>query len=138
MRYFLLPCLLIMAFLSACSTPDSRIESNRSAFDKLPAEVQTKIRAGRIDVGFTPEMVRLSLGEPARQLTRKSDKGEVEVWIYTDDKPQISFGFGVASGGRHSGVGVGMETSTGGYEPDEKVRVEFRDGLVVSIEYRKG
>ena len=99
--------------------------------------MQAKIRAGRVDLGFTPEMVRLALGAPARQLTSKTEAGVTEVWIYTEDKPQFSFGVGMASGGYHSGVGLGMETTTGGYEPDEKARVEFRAGSVVKIEYRK-
>lgn len=137
MRKFYLPCLVLAAALAACSSPDSRIDSNRAAFDSYPAETQAKIRVGKVDVGFTPEMVRIALGEPARQMTRKTETGEVEVWIYTEDKPQFSFGFGVGSGSRHSGMGVGMATSTGGYEPDEKARVEFRNGLVESVEYRK-
>jgi len=138
MRKFLLPALLLVAVLAACSSPQSRIDSNRTVFEKYPSGVQEKIRAGRIDVGFTPEMVRMALGEPARQLTRKTEKGEMEVWIYTDDRPQFSFGFGVASGGPHNGSAMGLSTSTGGYEPDEKARVEYRNGLVESVEYRKG
>ncbi len=137
MRYLNLTGLLLLAVLSGCSSPQSRIDSNRAAFDKFPAEVQEKIRAGRIDVGYTPEMVRLALGEPARKVTRKTETGDAEIWIYTDNKPQFSFGFGVASGGYRSGSAVGVSTSTGGYEADEKARVEFRNGRVESVEFRK-
>jgi len=138
MRYFTIPCLLLIALLGACSNPASRIDSNRAVFDKFPAEVQTKIRAGQIDLGFTPAMVRLALGEPSRQLTRKTEAGEMEVWMYADNNPQLSFGFGVGSGGSRGGMGVGLSTSTGGgYQDDEKIRVEFRAGLVESVEYRK-
>ena len=137
MRHIIFPALLLIALLSACSTPDSRIDSHRSAFEKYSPEVQEKIRAGRVDIGFTPEMVRIALGEPARQVTRKTEAGDREIWIYADTKPQISFGFGIASVGRNSGVGAGVGTSTGGYEPDEKVRIEFREGRVENIEYRK-
>lgn len=137
MRYFIIPCLFLVALLSACSSPDSRIDSNRAAFNQFPADVQEKIKAGRVDVGFTPEMVRMALGEPARQFTRKTESGDAEVWMYADNKPQISFGFGVGSFGRSGGVGVGMSTSTGGYEQDEKIRVVFRNGRVESVEYRK-
>jgi hypothetical protein len=129
---------LLVALLSACSTPDSRIDSNRAAFDQYPAAVQEKIRAGRVDVGFTPEMVRIALGEPKRTFNRKTETGEAEVWIYTDSKPAISFGIGYSSGGyRSGGTGVGVATSTGGREADEKARVEFRDGLVAAVEYSK-
>ena len=128
---------MLVALLSACSSPDSRIDSNRAVFDKFPAEVQAKIRAGKVDIGFTPEMVKLALGEPSRQLTRKTDAGEAIIWMYADNKPQISFGLGIGSGGSRGGMGVGMSTSTGGYQDDEKIRVEFRAGLVESVEYRK-
>ena len=57
MRKFLLPALLLVAVLAACSSPQSRIDSNRTVFEKYPSGVQEKIRAGRIDVGFNPEMV---------------------------------------------------------------------------------
>ena len=137
MRYFLLSFGLLALLLSGCSTPDSRIDSNRAAFNQFPADVQEKIKAGRIDVGFTPEMVRMALGEPARVYTRKTETGDTEVWIFTDSKPRISLGIGVASGGPHSAVGMGMQTSTGGYEPDEKTRVEFRNGRVDRIEFRR-
>lgn len=137
MRYSLCSSLLLVALLSACSTPDSRIDSNRAAFDQYPAAVQEKIRAGRVDVGFTPAMVRLALGEPNRTFTRKTETGEAEVWIYTDNKPAISFGIGYASGGSRSATGIGVGTSTGGREADEKARVEFRDGLVFAVESSK-
>lgn len=137
MRNYLLPGLMLCALLSACSTPDSRIDSNRAAFDKLPAEVQQKIRAGKVEVGYTPAMVKMALGEPTRTLTRKTESGDAEVWVYTESKPQISLGFGIGSGGRHSGGGVGVATGTGGRDDDEKARVEFRAGLVTSVEYSR-
>jgi hypothetical protein len=137
MHKFFLPCLVLVAVLTACSTPQSRIDSHRAAFEKFPSEVQEKIRAGRVDIGFTPEMVRMALGEPARQLTRKTEEGEVEVWVYTDDRPQFSFGLGMGSGSRHSAMGMGLESSPGGYERDERARIEFRSGVVERVEYRK-
>jgi hypothetical protein len=137
MRIFPYPALCLVALLSACSTPQSRIEADRSAFDQFPAEVREKIRAGRVELGFTPEMVRLALGEPARQAIRKTVTGDLEIWIYTDHRPEFSLGFGVGSAGSHGGVGLGMETGPDGYEPDEQVRVEFRAGHVEKIEYRK-
>jgi hypothetical protein len=137
MRKIIIPCLVLLALVTGCSTPASRIDSHRAAFEKFPAEVQEKIKAGRVDVGFTPEMVHMAMGEPSRQLTRKTESGDVEVWMFADNKPQISFGFGLSSGGYHSGSAVGISTSTGGYEADEKARVEFRNGVVESVEYRK-
>lgn len=129
---------LALLLLAACSTPESRIAGNKAAFERLPPEAQQKIQAGHIDVGFTPEMVVMALGEPAGKFMRKSTAGDTEVWIYHDDKPHFSIGIGGVSGGRHSAVGGGVGISSGGYDPEEKVRVEFSGGKVVTIDYRKG
>lgn len=132
-------CLVSVALLAACSsTPDARIAKNQAAFGGYPAAVQQKIRAGEVDVGFTPEMVRLALGEPAREFNRQTEGGTAEIWVYHDNGPRFSFGVGVGGAvGRHSGAGVGLSTTTGGYDPEEKMRVEFRDGKVTAIEYVK-
>ncbi|SDR69334.1 hypothetical protein [Opitutus sp. GAS368] len=131
-------CLVSAALLAACSsTPDSRIARSQAAFNQYPSAVQQKIRAGEVDVGFTPEMVLLALGEPARQFTHQSETGTAEIWIYHDNGPRFSFGIGVGSFGRHSATSVGVSSSTGGYDPEEKMRVEFRDGKVTAIEYVK-
>lgn len=124
-------CLMV---LTACATPDSRIADNRSAFDNFPPEIQQKIKTGQVDVGFTPDMVEMSLGEPARKFIRKTELGDTEVWSYHDDRPKFSFGLGVGSIGRGSSVGGGVGVSTGGYDPDEKIRVEFRQGLVTAVD----
>jgi hypothetical protein len=105
-------CLASVVLLTACSsTPDSRIAKNLSAFSGYPAAVQQKIRAGEVDVGFTPEMVRLALGEPTRQFNRQTQAGSAEVWVYHDNGPRFSFGVGVGGAvGRHSSAGVGLST----------------------------
>jgi hypothetical protein len=138
--------LLALGLLSACSTPASRIAENQAAFAQYPAEVQQKIRAGKIDLGYTQEMVRLALGEPSRQLTQQTEAGQVELWMYRDNSPHFSIGVGMGTsdyhgGGHHSGsytgVGGGVAVSTGDYYPEEKMRVEFRGGRVSAYEYAK-
>ena len=136
----LLPSLLAgaaLALLAACSTPESRIADHRADFEKFPADVQQKIRAGQVDVGFTKDMVRLALGEPDRVYLRQSAAGDTEVWGYYDHGPQFSIGIGVGSGGRHSSVGGGLAMSSGGYDPEEKTRVEFREGRVTAVDTLK-
>jgi hypothetical protein len=131
-------CLASAVFLTACSsTPDSRIARSQAAFNQYPSAVQQKIRAGEVDIGFTPEMVLLALGEPARQFTHQTEAGTVELWVYHDTGPRFSFGLGVGSFGRHSATSVGVGGSTGGYDPEEKMRVEFRDGKVTAVEHMK-
>jgi hypothetical protein len=128
--------LLAVLVLSACSTPESRISANQAAFDTLPPEAQQKIRNGQVDVGFTPEMVLMALGEPTKKYVRQTEHDAVEVWSYIKTSPQFSIGVGAGSYGGGSSSGVGVGTTTGG-EVDEKVRVEFRGGRVSVAEYRK-
>ncbi len=137
------PLLLLLAlglsvFLAACSsTPEDRIAKNSALFDTLPPPVRQKIRAGEVDLGFTPEMVRLALGEPTRVFSRQTEAGAAELWVYHNNGPRFSFGVGVGSFGRHSATSVGVSSSTGGYDPEEKMRVEFRNGSVTAVEYVK-
>jgi hypothetical protein len=141
MRPPLVISLLLSAVLLATgcvsSTPQSRISQNREAYSRYPSNVQRMISAGMVDVGFTPEMVRLALGAPNREFSRQTENGSTEVWVYHDSSPRFSIGFGIGSYGRHSATSVGVATSTGDYDRDERVRVAFRDGHVTEIEYRK-
>ncbi len=81
----LLACLpLLLLVLSGCSTPESRIEKNPAAFAALNPEQQAAVRGGRVDIGFTKDMVYLALGTADRTYGRTTTQGEVEVWAYTD------------------------------------------------------
>ena len=134
----LLLCVITSALLlgGCASTPQDRISQNRALYESFPAEVQRKVSAGQVDVGFTPDMVILALGKPERKLTRAEAGGESEVWVYIKSKPQFSFGVGVGggsySGGGYSGGGVGVSTST--LPNDEYMRVVFVGGKVSAIE----
>src|SRR5690606_35869112 len=90
----------LVAALAGCatSTVDSRIAERRELFDSFALDVREKIAAGRVDLGFTPEMVAMALGEPSRTVERRSLNERTEVWYYTRSQPRISFGFGIGSG----------------------------------------
>jgi hypothetical protein len=75
--------LLGLWFLAACSTPDARIRRNQALFDSLPAAEQALIREGKVGVGFTPEMVRLAVGDPDQRWIRTDARGKSEIWSYT-------------------------------------------------------
>jgi outer membrane lipoprotein-sorting protein len=127
----------ILLLAGCASTPQERISQNQKAFESYPSDVQRKISAGQVDVGFLPEMVTLALGKPGKIYNRADAHGESEVWVYSKSKPQFSFGVGVgsSSGGYHGGTstGVGVSTTTA---PDdgEYMRVVFQGGKVTSIE----
>ena len=127
--------------VTGCSTVDSRIAKNRAAFNSWPPAVQDKVVIGKIDIGFTPEQVRVALGEPDRVWTRTTADGTSEVWSYRDRGPRFGFGVGVGMGsfgGRGSSFGsVGVHTGPG-YLDDEKLGVVFdHAGHVATIETRE-
>lgn len=119
--------------LSACSSsPQSRIESDPRSYATASKDVQAKIRAGQIDVGFTREQVRLALGDPTGVSTRTTGSGASEVWSYHDKGPRFGFGVGVGGGGGGVGVGVG----TGERSDEPRLRVVFENDRVASIEQK--
>ncbi len=135
MKSLLLSALSLMLVLAAgCASTDSRIKKNQALFDSFPADVQQQIRTGDIRVGFTPEMVKMSLGDPARTYTRTTAQRAAEVWSYDDDKPAISLGLGIGSSRGSTGVGGGVVVGGDRFRDDEKLRVVFEEGKVTSVE----
>lgn len=133
-RFFVLLPVLALALQTGCSSPDSRIKKNQTAFNALPAETQTKIRAGKVEVGYTMPMVVMALGEPDRRYKRTTEKGQSEVWAYRDKGPAFSIGLGIGGGGGRTGVGGGIGVSTAGDREEDKIRVVFEGGQVTATE----
>ncbi|HWL14197.1 MAG TPA: hypothetical protein VNR00_01250 [Opitutus sp.] len=132
---FVLGCCLALAW-AGCSTVDSRLKKHESAFNSWPADVQQKVRSGQIDLGFTPEMVQVALGDPSRVFTRTTQNGNAEVWVYPEKGPKFSFGVGVGSMRGSTGVGGGV-TVGDTWRDEEALRVVFEGGRVSAIERRR-
>ncbi len=128
--------LLTAVFTAGCvsSTPQSRIDANRGAYAEYPADVRRKIRDGRVEGGFTADMAEMALGKPGRKLSRRDETNEEsEVWVYYRNRPRLSIGMAVGSGGyRSTSTGISMSST-----PDadmETMRLTLRDGHVVAVE----
>jgi len=129
-----LPVLVLLFAVTGCASTSSRISKNQAAFDAYSAEVQAKIRAGEVAVGFTPEQVTMALGKPDRVLQRTTAAGVSDVWVYLKGGLQFGFGVGVGVGGGSSGVGGGVGAATGPMGDDEKLRVILSGGHVTAVE----
>ena len=125
---------LFIALAGCATTPADRIAQQQSNFDTWPAEVQAKIRAGQVAVGFTEEQVRVALGDPERVITRTTEKGVSMVWAYRHRGPRFSFGLGMAGGSGHTGYGAGVAMTDRPYFSGDALHVVFEDSRVVSVE----
>lgn len=127
-----LGCALL--FAAGCSTVGSRIARHRDAFESWPLDVQQNVQTGQIELGYTPEQVRVALGEPARTFTRTDADGISEVWAYRDRKPRFGFGVGIGVGRGSTSYGGGVAVGGRDYFDDETMRVVFTGGRVSAIE----
>ena len=121
-----------LVLATGCSTTGSRIAKNRADFDAWPFAVQQKVAAGQVDVGFTPEQVRVALGAPDRIATRTTSDGVTQAWVYRDRGPRFGFGLGLGSMHGSSGLGGGVAVNDWPLGPDESLRVLFDAGGKVS------
>ncbi len=128
--------LAIAVLLGACATPESRIKKNQAAYDTWPPEVQASVKAGKAEVGFTAEQVKVSLGKADRIYTRKSAEAVQEVWAYGRSGARTGVGLGFGMGGGSSSYGLGVGVGGPEYREDDRVRVVFEGGKVVAVETR--
>lgn len=129
--------LLTAGLLAGCSTsPISRIDSNRAAYESWPLDVQEAVLNGQAKKGMTPEQVEMALGKPSEVVTRSGKAGEDEVWIYRKGGTtgsSILNNTGVSLGGGIGGVSVGTGGRGGrtrSVSSDEQ-EVVFGNGVVV-------
>lgn len=135
----LVGCLFGLFALIGCSTPQTRIRNNPALFSSLSPGDQELIKEGKVAVGFTPEMVKLAVGEPDRIYTRTDANGKNESWVYTSYSSR---------GGTmlyyrgyyhrwHPGA-YAFFTDYNDREVLERYRVTFKEGKVLSIEEMSG
>lgn len=131
------------AFLACsfgCASPDSRIKKHPEIFNTFPPEVQEEVRQGRVHIGYTPDMVFIALGKADREYTRRTADGVTEVWSYTShytstSRQLVDGRFRVRdTRGQihtvHDTVWVDVPIK----HEYERLRLEFRDGVVYAIE----
>lgn len=123
--------------LAACSTPATRIEKDPALYSAFPPDVQASVKQGKIDIGFTTDMVYVAWGKPENKKEIVEEKGKHEVWIYLGTR-QVFDGYDTVEVPRATGngqlSGVYMEQRprfrTVYYE---RASVTFTDGKVSKI-----
>jgi hypothetical protein len=128
-RFLLL--LSAVSLFTACSTsPLSRIDANRAAYESWPLEVQDAVLNGHVKPGMTPEMVEMSVGKPSEVVNRAVKAGDDEVWVYRKGGSAFK-NTGISLGTSIGGVGVSSGGTPGGGSTEEEHEVAFQNGVVV-------
>jgi len=149
MKLPFLPALTLVAALlltAGCQTVDRRIQEKSAVFAALPPDVQARIKQGIVDVGYTPDLVYLALGEPSEKRERRTAEDVTEIWLYNIYYDTYE---GLAPVGLHRHVffdpvlghyrayGVPNYGALYSVEKEERVRILFKDGKVTVIEQAK-
>lgn len=135
-----IPLLLLALLAAGCATPEARIKRNRAAFDALPSEIQENVRKGRVDIGYPKEAVRIALGPPDREYTRRTADGQVDVWSYigvrtTFERQRADARTHVYDAeGRRRTVTDWVWVDVERRQEFDRLRVEFKGDLVTAIE----
>jgi hypothetical protein len=136
----------VALLLGGCSTIPSRIEEKSALFAALDAETQNKIKQGRVEVGYSTDLVYIALGTPDERLTKTNQTGTTETWIYNSYRQEY---LGTAHTGYRQYVVIDPKTRQAivTYEPvyssvyrdrvDERIRINFKARQVESIEQVK-
>jgi len=125
--------LIAAALAGGCaSSPMSRIDANRGAYESWPVDVQEAVLNGQAKKGMTREQVEMALGKPSEVVSRSSTD---EIWVYKKsggvapllNNTGISVGTGI--GGVGVGTTMGVPGSRSGASEDKEV--VFENGVVV-------
>ncbi|HHX98990.1 MAG: hypothetical protein WAQ74_07355 [Kiritimatiellia bacterium] len=138
----LLAALFLLALMPGCaSTPAQRIAQNQELFDSFPVADQARIRGGQIDLGYSPDMVRIALGTPQQRYIRRITGGNTrEIWIYLATQSRYERqradidGLTVSGPGGTRSVGGSAWISVWQERDFIRYRIEFHNGAVVAIE----
>ncbi len=133
-------CLIFGLLFAGCATPAYRISKNQELFDSFSSEVQARVREGKVDIGYTRDMVLLALGRADREYTRRTQSGITDIWSYTDtyvtsDRQRVEGTFRLRdAGGRYRSVSDTIWVDVDKEHEYEVKRIEFHNGVVQAIE----
>lgn len=72
----------VLALVAGCATVDSRARQMGAVYEGLPPEQQERLQRGAINLGDTPEMVYIALGNPDGRRDILNADGTRIVWVY--------------------------------------------------------
>ena len=137
---------LSVLLLAGCATKleliEQRIQEEAEFFATLPVDAQERLREGRLEIGDSLDAARIVYGVPTRRYERITEAGSSMVWSYKnadlypyDQYEAVQYPVGTRRGVRwvtdfqlHRSYMI---------DHSEYLRIEFRDGKVVVIDFIK-
>ena len=149
MKHFLRPVIFLAAvlLLAGCNTFERRAKERATVYNALDAATQENLKAGRVELGYTMDMVYIALGNPDQKKDQLTPKGRTTTWIYNSYYQEY---VGTAHVGyrRYAVYNPKTRSYAVFVEPvysnvyrdrvEPKIRISFKDGRVSAIEQVKG
>jgi hypothetical protein len=132
--------------VSGCNTFERRSQEKSSTFASLSPDAKEKLKHGVIEIGNTPDMVYIALGEPDERHEKTTANGHETTWVYNSYHQEYE-------GNVHTGYHRMLVFDPASkryvvfYEPvftelysehtEENIRIKFTNDRVVEIEQPK-
>jgi hypothetical protein len=143
---FLLAAAVLGLVLSGCSTFESRAKQRSATFESLAPAEREKLRQGVIELGNSPDMVYIALGDPDAKREKATAEGRETIWTYNTYHQDYE-GPMFAGYRRHLVYDRYARRYVVYHEPvftevysehaEENIRIKFRNDRVVEIEQPK-
>ena len=150
MKHALTLPVALAAFLvlsvAGCNSFQSRARQMSGVYDQLPASEQQRLQRGTINVGDTPEMVYIALGNPDERRDLLTADGAQTVWVYKSYWQQyegtawLGYRRVIVPARNGRGYVVFHEPVTQDVyrtHVDEVIRVSFANGVVQQVEQQR-
>jgi hypothetical protein len=135
-----------LSLFAGCNTFQSRARQMSGVYDQLPASEQQRLQRGAINVGDTPEMVYIALGNPDERRDILTADGSQTVWSYKSYWQQyegtawLGYRRVIVPARNGRGYVVFHEPVTQDVyrtHVDEQIRVTFANGFVQQVEQQR-
>ena len=135
-----------LAATGCTSAVDSRIHQRQAQYNTLDPVSQTNIRNGQVDLGFTPDMVYMALGEPTRREQKLVADGVQMTWVYEAyyselvGTANVAYRRQIVYNPRSRTYAIFVEPAPAeayAVHPQDRVKIQFTNGKVSSIEQDK-
>jgi hypothetical protein len=126
---------------TGCNSFNSRARQMSATYESLPPDAQQRLQRGAINVGDTPDMVYIALGNPDERRDIQNADGTQTVWVYKTYTDQYQgtawMGYRRVFVPTARGYAVFHEPITQDIyrtHAEDRTRVTFNNGVVSTVE----